>query len=166
MQRQALAKLEPARWFEDVASGKLTHRPGLDAAMHYLRAGDTFVVYSLSRAGRSLRDLLELITGLEERGVHFRSLLEPQIDTSSPTGRLVLAVLAALAQYERELTVQRVKDGQAAHKAAGLPMGRKPALDTPERIKLAQEMRAEGKPINAIARGLGVSRTAVRRALG
>ena len=165
MQRAALAKLEPARWFEDVASGKVRERQGLEAALAYMRPGDTFIVYSLSRASRSLRDLLDLITGLEERGVHFRSLLEPQIDTSSPTGRLVFGVLAVLAQYERELTVQRVKDGQAARKAAGLPMGRKPKLDTAERVTLAQEMRAGGQSIAGIARALNVSRTAVRRAL-
>lgn len=165
MQRAALAKLGPARWFEDVASGKLTHRPGLDAAMQYVRPGDTFTVYSLSRASRSLRDLLDLVTGLEDRGVHFRSLLEPMIDTSSPTGRLVLAVLAALAQYERELTVQRVRDGQDAARAAGRSLGRPPALRAAEAVIQAQAMRSEGGSIAGIARVLGVSRTAVRRAL-
>ena len=92
------------RWkvFVDSASGALDRRPELDRVLEQLRPGDTLVVWRLDRLGRSLRHLIEVVTGLDERGVGFRSLRE-SFDTTTAGGRLVFHLFAALAQFEREI---------------------------------------------------------------
>lgn len=99
--------------YQDKASGARDDRPGLKACLEYLKAGDTLVVWKLDRLGRSLPNLLSIVTDLKARGVAFRSLTEAT-DTTTPPGELLFSIFGALAQYERELTRERVVAGLAA----------------------------------------------------
>ena len=111
--------------FVDVMSGKDTKRPQLQEMLAYARAGDVLIIESLSRLGRSLKDLLEIISALTDKGVAIHSLKE-QIDSTTASGRLQIALFAALSQFEREIMLERVAEGVAAAKAAGKFTGGKP----------------------------------------
>lgn len=114
------------RVYMDKASGKSrTGRPQLEAMMDFVRKGDVVVVESISRFARSTRDLLTLVEQLTEKGVGFVSQKE-SIDTNTPQGKFMLTVFGAMAELEREQTLQRQREGIAAAKAAGKYKGRKP----------------------------------------
>ncbi len=122
------------------------------------------VVWRLDRLGRSLRDLIEQVNALEERGIGFRSLTEA-IDTTTPGGRLVFHVFGALSEFERELIVERTRAGLAAARARGRRGGR-PKVMTPERVTTARRLRDEdGLTLDQVASTIGVSRATVVRAL-
>ncbi len=106
------------RIFTDVASGAKTHRPELDHMLDLLREGDTVVVWKLDRLGRSMQNLVDLMTTFDGRGVQFRSLTEA-IDTSNPGGTLVFNIFGSLAQFERDLIRERTRAGLAAARARG-----------------------------------------------
>ena len=114
--------------FTDAASGKLAARPELDKALAYLRAGDVLVITRLSRAMRSLKHLLALAEELRERGAGL-VVLKQQIDTTTPTGRLVFHVLGAIDEFQRELIVEGTREGLDAARARGRTGGRKPKLN-------------------------------------
>ena len=111
--------------FMEKISGKDTNRPQLKAMLDYVREGDTLVVESYSRLARNTQDLLKIVDELEKKGVAFKSLKE-NIDTSTPQGKLMLTIFAGLAQFERECTLQRQKEGIAIAKEQGKYKGRKP----------------------------------------
>ncbi len=164
-QRDALQAAGCQRIFTDKASGKLEHRPALDAMLEQLRPGDTVVVWRLDRLGRSLRHLIEAVQTLESRGVAFRSMTE-SIDTSTPGGKLIFHVFGALAEFERDLIRERTLAGLAAARARGRTGGR-PTVWTPEKLKIARSMYASREhDVASIARVVGVSRASVYRALG
>jgi DNA invertase Pin-like site-specific DNA recombinase len=147
------------------ASGAKASRPEWDKCLAYLRPGDQLVTVKLDRIGRSVRNLVDIIAGLEERKVDL-VVLDQAIDTSTASGRLVFHVFAAIAEFERELIIERTKDGLAATTARGRQGGRKRKL-TPEQITTVRKMRAAGgHSIGEIARAFGVSRQTVYRALG
>ncbi len=131
--------------------------------MDYLREGDTLTVWKLDRLGRSLPHLVQVIEELDKRGIEFRSLTE-SIDTTTPGGRLVFHMAAAFAQFERDLIRERAKAGLAAARAKGRRGGR-PTVMTPERLKAAKAMQAQGATFAEIGRTLGVSRSTISRAL-
>ena len=106
LQLDALEHAGCERVYQDVGSGSIRARPQLDACLEQLLPGDTLVVWRLDRPGRSLRHLIDVITGLQQREIAFRSLRE-NIDTTTATGRLQLHLLAALAEFERELIRER-----------------------------------------------------------
>lgn len=108
-------------------SGASTERPGLKQAMDMLQKGDTLVVWRLDRLGRSLVNLVELVSSLGRQGIEFRSLTE-SIDTSSPGGKLLFHMIAALAEFERSLISERTKAGMAAAKLRGKHVGRPPRI--------------------------------------
>lgn len=110
--------------FEEKASGKNTSRPEFLKMMDYVREDDTLYVESISRLSRSVRDLLKIVDELTEKGVHFVSAKE-NIDTSTPQGRFVLTIFAALSELEREQTLQRQREGIEIAKAQGKYKGRK-----------------------------------------
>ena len=110
LQKNALVRAECEQIFEDTASGKNARRPGLKRALRRLRAGDVLVVWKLDRLGRSVRDLITLVSELQARGVNFRSLTD-SIDTSTPAGRFFFHVMSALAEMERELIVEQGRVG-------------------------------------------------------
>jgi DNA invertase Pin-like site-specific DNA recombinase len=129
LQRDALvaAGVDERHLYRDKASGARDDRPGLKACLEYFKAGDTLVVWKLDRLGRSLPNLLTIVTDLKARGIAFRSLTE-QMDTTTPHGELLFSIFGALAQYERELTRERVIAGLAAAKRRGRHGGRPPTL--------------------------------------
>jgi len=158
-----LAALESAgcqRIFSDKKSGKNAEREELQKALDYLRPGDTLIVPSLDRLGRSIQDLITIVGDLRRENIGFRSLHE-SLDTTTPGGRLVFHVFAALAEFIRELIVQGTHEGLAAARARGQRLGRPPAM-TPEQIRHARAMLADpDASIASIAKLLGVSRTTI-----
>lgn len=164
LQTDALTAAGCWRVFTDAASGALDRRPELDRCLEQLRPGDTLVVWRLDRLGRSLRHLLEVITGLAERGVGFRSLTE-NIDTTTSGGRLIFHVFGALAEFEREIIRDRTQAGLSAARARGRTGGRPPVM-TPDQVKAARQMYEQRElTVAEIGRVLGVSRTTVYRTL-
>ena len=164
LQQDALAAAGCERIFADRASGALAERPELTRALEYARQGDTLVVWRLDRLGRSLRDLIETVTALGERGVGFRSLTE-SIDTTTPGGRLVFHVFAALAEFERDLIRERTQAGLSAARARGRRGGRPPAMSG-EQVAVARAMYDSHEHTTAkIAEVLGVSRATLYRHL-
>lgn len=145
LQRDALlaAGVDERHLYSDKASGARDDRPGLKACLEFLKAGDTLVVWKLDRLGRSLTNLLAIITDLKNRGVAFRSLTE-QMDTSTPHGELLFSLFGALAQYERALTRERVMAGLVAARRRGRRGGRPPSIDaeTIEQITAALDAGA------------------------
>jgi DNA invertase Pin-like site-specific DNA recombinase len=142
LQLDALAAAGCAKVFEDRASGARAERPGLRAALDYAREGDVLVAWKLDRLGRSLPHLIETVAGLERRGVGFRSLTEA-IDTTTPGGRLVFHLFAALGQFERDLIRERTRAGLAAAAARGRKGGRQPVVTT-EKLRRARDLVAKG----------------------
>lgn len=143
------------RVFSDKKSGKTAVRPELDRALDFMRPGDTLVVASLDRLSRSLQDLIGIVAELRRRSVGFRSLHE-QLDTTTPGGRLVFHVFAALAEFIRELIVEGTREGLDAARARGRVGGR-PSVMTPEKLAAARALLPDNS-ISAIARIVGVSR--------
>ena len=125
LQRDALlaAGVDERHLYSDKASGARDDRSGLKTCLEYLKEGDTLIVWKLDRLGRSLANLLTIITDLKVRGVAFQSLTE-QMDTTTPHGELLFSLFGALAQYERALTRERVMAGLAAAKRRGRRGGR------------------------------------------
>lgn len=141
--------------YQDKLSGSRAERPGLDAAVSHLRAGDTLVVWKLDRLGRSMKNLVDFVGQLEREGVNFRSLTDG-IDTSTPAGRFFFHVMAALAQMERELVVERTQAGLAAAKIRGRVGGRKRSM-TDGKAEAARKLLANGMPPKDVASSIGVS---------
>jgi DNA invertase Pin-like site-specific DNA recombinase len=166
LQRDALTEAGCSRIFEDKASGKNTDRPELTAALDYLRAGDTLVVWKLDRLGRSLIDLVSIVDGLRGRGIGFKVLTGAlsAVDTTSADGRLFFQIIAAMAEFERSLIKDRTKAGLEAAKAQGRTGGR-PTVITDDLLTVAKARRAKGESVSAIAKALGVSRATLYRHL-
>jgi DNA invertase Pin-like site-specific DNA recombinase len=163
LQLDALAAAGCAKVFEDRASGARADRPGLRAALDYAREGDVLVTWKLDRLGRSLPHLIETVAALERRGVGFRSLTEA-IDTTTPGGRLVFHLFAALGQFERDLIRERTRAGLAAAAARGRRGGRQPVV-TAEKLRRAQDLMAKGLSVRDAAIRLKVGKTALYQAL-
>jgi DNA invertase Pin-like site-specific DNA recombinase len=155
LQMDALSSVGCERTFEDRMSGAKNDRPGLADALSHARPGDTLVVWKLDRLGRSLRDLVELVGGLAERRVEFRSLTDG-IDTSTPSGRFFFHIMGAMAQMERELIAERTMAGLAAARRRGKVGGRKPKM-TERKIDAARKLLDAGTPAREVADQLGVS---------
>lgn len=150
--------------FADKKSGKNVEREELWRCLDYLRPGDTLVVPSLDRLGRSLQDLIQIVAGLRKRGIGFRSLHEA-LDTTTAGGRLVFHVFAALAEFIRELIVDGTNEGLAAARARGQRLGRPPAMNA-EQIRQARALLTRPEEsVSSIARMLGVSRSTLYKHL-
>lgn len=164
LQRDELKAAGCYRVFTDKASGAIDTRPQLDKILDQLRPGDTLVVWRLDRLGRSLRHLIDTVTGLSDRGVGFRSLRE-NIDTTTPGGKLVFHLFGALAEFERDLIKDRTNAGLAAARARGRVGGR-PVVLTPDKLAVARHMYdTRQHTIEAIAKVVGVSRATLYRHL-
>lgn len=161
MQLDALEAAGCEMIYTDKLSGARADRTEFTRCLAALEPGDVLVVYALSRAGRSMQHLLGLVEDLDRRGVSFESLNE-RIDTASATGRLIFHVLAALAQFERDLTIERIKDGLAAAKARGRRLGRAEVI-TPERADAIRELLESGMSMSQVARVTGVGRATLYR---
>lgn len=124
LQQDALIKIGCEKIFEDCASGGKADRPGLVEALRYSRKGDTLVVWRLDRLGRSLQDLIMLVNGLNSQGIEFRSLQE-SMDTATSGGKLIFHLFGAIAEFERNLIIERTKAGIASARLRGRLGGRK-----------------------------------------
>jgi DNA invertase Pin-like site-specific DNA recombinase len=158
LQRDALlaADVSPDRIYEDVCSGKSTERPGLARALDVARDGDAIVVWKLDRVGRSLPHVVGLVGDLQKRGVGLK-VLTGDIDTTTPTGRLVFGIFATLAEFERDLIHERTMAGLAAARARGRAGGR-PRVMTKQKVKAAMALMADrDNAARDVAHQLGVS---------
>lgn len=163
LQRDALAAagVAPERIYEDLASGRRDERPGLNACLRALQPGNTLVLWKLDRLGRDLKHLVNTVDALRARDVGLKVLAGAgaQIDTTTANGRLFFGIFAALAEFERELIVERTHAGLAAARARGRSGGRPRKMD---RSTLMMAMAAMADPkANAteVARRLGVTKT-------
>ena len=167
LQRDALfaAGVDPRHLYEDTTSGKSDDRPALAACLKALRVGDTLVVWKLDRLGRDLRHLVNTVHDLSARGIGFRVLTGGgvSIDTTSPSGKLVFGIFAALAEFERELIVERTRAGLAAARARGRSGGR-PFKMTAAKLRLAMAAMAHRDTgLGALCAELGISRQTLYR---
>ena len=149
--------------FEDVISGAKAERPGLNNALAFLRKGDTLVVWKLDRLGRSMKHLVETVTNLGDRGVGFRSLTEG-VDTTTTGGTLVFHLFGALAQFERDLIVERTQAGLKAAATRGRKGGRKPVV-TLKKLEQAKAHISDGLTVREAAARLKISKTSLYNAL-
>jgi len=157
LQIDALQQVGCDKIFTDQVSGSVKSRPQLELALDFLREGDTLVVWRLDRLGRSLRHLIELVTELEEKRIHFRSLTE-SMDTTTCSGKLIFHIFGALSEFERNLIRERTKAGLEAARARGRKGGRKPALSDKQQevaVKLYHEKKHTVEEICTI---MGISK--------
>ncbi|WP_269529656.1 recombinase family protein [Dietzia kunjamensis] len=152
--------------FSDVTSGSRTaiERPGMKRLMDYVEPGDTVVVWRIDRLGRSLIDVLNTVNLLRDKGVKIRSLSDG-IDPEATSGRLMLGMLATLAEYERELITERVNAGIAAARQSGTRFGRPPVDPAviAEKLDIAQSARRKGRTAAEAASLVGWSRATLYR---
>jgi DNA invertase Pin-like site-specific DNA recombinase len=165
LQLGALKKAGCKTIFKDNGlSGATTKRPALQRCLKKLEAGDMLIVWKLDRLGRSLRDLINMLDELKQRGVKFRSLTE-HIDTDTPTGRAMWQMISLLAELERSLISERTRAGIKAAKRRGVKFGRKRKL-TPQQLDHARALIEKGEHDRQdIADLFKVSRTTLYRAL-
>lgn len=155
--------IDTAHIFSDTTSGRREDRPGLTELLTVARQGDTVTVIALDRLGRSLVHVIETIGLLEKRGIVLKSLRE-NIDFSTPTGRMMAAVFAAMSEYEHSLIKERAAAARAAASARGKQTGRPRSL-TDDQVRVAKRMHESGEHITMIAEILKVSRATVYRAV-
>jgi DNA invertase Pin-like site-specific DNA recombinase len=143
LQQDALNHAGCERIFEDQLSGAKSDRPGLQEAINYARPGDTLVVWRLDRLSRSLKDLIEMVTLLESKGIGLKSLQEA-IDATSSSGKLIFHIFGALAEFERNLIRERTQAGLQAARARGRKGGRPKSLNKDKQalsVKLYDEKK-------------------------
>jgi DNA invertase Pin-like site-specific DNA recombinase len=151
--------IELDRTFVDEASGRDTNRPKLQEMLQYVREGDTIVVHSMDRLARNIVDLSQLVATLTKRGVHVQFVKENLTFTGKDDSmaRLMLHIMGAVAQFERDILRERQREGIAIAKRRGAYKGRKPALDEAKVAELHDRI-ARGETKAKIARYFGVSR--------
>ena len=152
------------RVFKEKRSGIDAGRPELKACLDYLRDGDTLLVTKLDRLARSIPDLYRIVSQLTERGIAFKVIDDPSIDTTSRTGKLIMGILALIAEFENDIRRERQQDGINKAKAEGVRFGPKPLL-TLEVVQKIKELRADGETVPEIMRRTKLSKASVYRAL-
>lgn len=147
---------------EKVSGGKGANRPALKEALVYVRNGDVFVVTKLDRLARSVHDLMKITQTLQDKNCDLQ-VLDQELDTSTPTGRLIFHVLAVIGEFERELITERINGGRKRAMAAGVKFGRKPKLSKQEEESLASWIKEETLSKEELAEKFNVSVTTVYR---
>ena len=160
-QEDALKAAGCDRVFLDTFTGTKKQRPELDKALDVLRQGDSLVVTRLDRLGRSAKDLLEIVTSLEQRGVDFE-VLEQSIDTKTKEGKLFFTIISGFAEFERDIMRSRTMDGLAAARARGRNGGRPSKLSEKQKTEIIR-LYQEGRQVQEIADLFGVSRPTIYR---
>ncbi|MEO9249153.1 recombinase family protein [Citricoccus nitrophenolicus] len=160
--------IEAKRIYIDKKSGATTNRPGLHAALDQAREGDVIVVHTLDRLGRTVRDTLNLIHDLADRGVGVRNLADPiKVDSSNPEdpmSQLAVVMLALFGQMERTYAIERAAHARAVATAKGRRVGR-PSVVDPSKLAYAEHLRNEGHTIAQIVEKTGITRTTLYRHL-
>lgn len=164
LQLDALAASGCEQIFQEKMSGKDKDRPELETCLKVVRKGDSLVVWRLDRLGRSLKDLVEIVQSLEERGVGFQSLTE-SIDTTNAGGKLIFHVFAALAEFERNLIRERTVAGLVAARARGRKGGRKVKMQKADVRKAAAMLHDPLMTKTEVAQHFGISRVTLNAAL-
>jgi DNA invertase Pin-like site-specific DNA recombinase len=164
LQRDALREANYVKLFEDTISSRKADRPGLTAALDYLRPGDELAVWKLDRFGRSVKEVLTLADELHQRGIGLRILTGHLAGTYTPTGegKFFFTIMAAFAELERDMIHQRTMAGLTAARAQGRVGGRPTALD-PDKLAAARARLARGESATQIAKALKVSRATLYR---
>lgn len=161
-QTDALMAAGAERIYADKISGTSRKRPELDKMFDQLRDGDVVIVAKYDRLARSLRDLLDIVEAIRERGTGFRSLAE-EIDTTTSAGRLIFHVFASIAEFERDRISERTREGLEAARRRGRVGGRPPALSSDQKAEVRRMRDEDGKSVPEIARLFRVSPATVRR---
>jgi DNA invertase Pin-like site-specific DNA recombinase len=163
-----LERLEGAgceKVFKEKRSGVDAGRPELKRCLEYLREGDTLLVTKIDRLARSTSDLYRIVSLLAEKGVAFKVTDDPTIDTTSRTGKLVMGILALIAEFENDIRRERQMDGIKKARERGIRFGRKPLL-IPVTIQQVKKLRKAGKTVPEIMHQMDLSKASVYRALG
>ena len=148
------------RIFEEKITGTKLTRPQLHEAIEYARANDVIVVWKLDRLGRSLKDLLTIVNDLQQRHIGFKSLCE-NIDTTTPTGKLIFHIFASLAEFEKDIIKERTNAGLEAARARGRQGGRPKSL-TEKQIQLLKTLHKDkDTPVAEIVKLLNISKKTV-----
>jgi len=150
LQMQALRKAGCKKIFREKLSGASRERPEFQRMLDQLRNGDTVIVWKLDRLARSTRDLLETMETIREAGARFQSLSEPWANTTSHAGKLIMAVFAGIAEFDRDLIRERTSAGRQAARRRGIHFGRPRKLN-PEQTNLVRRLMNEGKSVREIA---------------
>src|SRR5438477_2008159 len=150
LQNDALARAGCGRIFTDTMSGAKAERPGLVQALTFMRAGDVLVVWKLDRLGRSLKNLIDVVTELDTLGIGFRSVTE-SIDTTTSGGKLIFHIFGALAEFERNLIRERTQTGLTAARARGRRGGHPRVAAFRDEKKVAQALSLYNDKNNSIA---------------
>ncbi|MBO9452278.1 recombinase family protein [Tropicibacter sp. R16_0] len=161
-QQRDLDKAGCTRIFKEQTSGADADRPELARALDYLRDGDVFVVTKIDRLARNTKHLLEIVETIETRKASLR-ILDMGLDTGTPNGRLMLTMLGAIGQFEREMMLERQREGIAKAKADGKYTGRKPM--EADKVQAIKDAKANGMAPARIAREFNVARSTVYRVL-
>lgn len=164
LQLDALKQADCDQLYTDTVSGLKDHRPNWERALSYARAGDTIVVWRLDRIGRGHTDLLRIVEAMQARQINLKTLTGIEVDTSTPTGKLLFRIVAAMIEYERDQMRERTLAGLAAARARGKKGGGKPV--DPRKKELARKLYAEKtNDIGFICRTLKISRATLYRYL-
>lgn len=164
LQLDALKAENCDEYVSEKISSRHKERPEWDGLLCKLRASDTVVVYKLDRIARSTTELLRIVEDFQTRDIALKSLQEPWADTTSSVGKLIITVMAGIAEFERDLIRQRSHDGREAAKKRGVKFGRPSKLSISQ-IKLIQEARKNGTSISQLSIAFNVSKDTVYRAL-
>lgn len=162
LQLQAFKSTKVEKIFEETASGGRWDRPMLHKMLEQLREGDTVIVWKLDRLSRSLKDTLVIIESIYKAGAEFKSLTEA-IDTTTPAGRMMMQMVGAFAEFEREMIRERTKAGLDAARKEGRIGGRRPKLNLDQRKDIADNVLSERKSGAQMARLYNVSEATISR---
>ena len=166
LQINDLEKYGCGKIFKEKVSGTKSDRPVLNECLETLQEGDSLVVWRLDRLGRSLKELINIVTNLNDRKIKFQSIKDGAIDTSTANGVLIFNIFAALAQFERDLIRERTLAGLAAARARGKQGGRPKMSSNDPKIITAKKLHADKTiPISDICQTLGISRPTLYRYL-
>jgi len=164
VQHAKAAEIGADKVFAEKQSGLDQARPALKECLGYLREGDTLYVMRADRLGRSTSHLLKIMEDLKEKGVEVVFTEQPELSTNTPRGKLMLAILAAIAEFETALRAERQAEGIAKAKQKGIRFGRKPKLTDAVRAQI-RKLREDGMAIGDIRTNTGLGRSTVYRAL-
>jgi len=164
LQLDALKSENCDEYISEKISSRIKSRPEWEGLLSKLRKGDQVTVYKLDRIARSTTELLKIVNVFKAREVSLKSLQEPWADTTSSVGKLMMTVMAGIAEFERDLIAQRAADGRAAAIKRGVKFGR-PAKLTSAQVKLIQTARDNGTSVKELSEAFGISRDTIYRSL-